>query len=118
VYNSIDHIFRKVNIVQIDLRGKDASFTSFQSLRKWPTIWTKDHGESTPRLLIRGRKILLQMPAAPFKLGISGPAMNWISVIIVGVTSVVSLIQIIFFTFEISADISVVLLLPSRFANI
>jgi hypothetical protein len=44
--------------------------------------------------------------------------MNWISVIIVGVTSVVSLIQIIFFTFEISADISVVLLLPSRFANI
>lgn len=69
-------------------------------------------------LLICGRKILLHMPAAPFKLGISGLAMNWISVIFVGVTSVVFLIQIVFFAFEISADSSVVLLLPSRFTNI
>jgi hypothetical protein len=51
-------------------------------------------------LLIRGRKVLLQMPPAPFKLGISGSALNWISVIFVGVTSVVCLIRIIFFAFE------------------
>jgi choline transport protein len=69
-------------------------------------------------LLIRGRKILLHMPGTPFKLGISGSALNWISVIFVGVTSVVGLIRIIVFAIEIPADFSVVLLLPSCFASI
>jgi choline transport protein len=45
-------------------------------------------------LLIRGRKILLQMPAVPFKLRISGSALNGISVIFVGVTSVVCLFPV------------------------
>jgi choline transport protein len=69
-------------------------------------------------LLIRGRKYFCICRLRLFKLAISRLAMNWISVIFVGVTSVVFLIQIVFFAFEISADSSVVLLLPSRFTNI
>lgn len=42
-------------------------------------------------LLIRGRRILSEEPAAPFQLGRFGLALNWVGVIFVGVTSVVCL---------------------------
>lgn len=40
-------------------------------------------------LLLRGRGILLKEVSAPFSLGVFRAALNWISVLLVGVTSVV-----------------------------